>query len=251
MKPPVFSIITVTFNAIHVLEKTILSVTNQTYGHIEYILIDGASIDGTVQIIRQYESGISYWISEPDKGIYDAMNKGLQIATGDYVWFLNAGDMLQNHHIVQELATIAEQNGMPDILYGETDLINSKGVVFAKRRLKAPKKLSWKRFKKGMLVCHQAFIVKHTIAVEYDLQYRFSSDFDWCIRCMRIADSIVNSGLRIVNYQYEGTTTENRQKSLKERYEIMCRYYAKRPVQLRHLWFALRFFWAKLFNNNY
>jgi len=250
MKSPVFSIITVTFNAIRVLEKTILSVINQTYGHIEYILIDGASIDGTVQIIRQYELGVSYWISEPDQGIYDAMNKGLQIATGDYVWFLNAGDVLQSHHIVQDLAMIAEQNGLPDILYGETDLINSVGAVFAKRRLKAPKKLSWKSFIKGMLVCHQAFIVKRSIAADYDLQYRFSADFDWCIRCMRFADTIVNSRLRIVNYLYEGTTTANRKQSLKERYAIMCRYYGTLPTQIRHLWFALRFYWAKLFRKN-
>ena len=251
MKSPVFSIITVTFNAVQVLEKTLLSVINQTYDHIEYILIDGASIDGTVQIIRKHESGIKYWISKPDKGIYDAMNKGLQVATGDYVWFLNAGDVLQSHHIVQELATIAEQNELPDILYGETDLINSEGVVFAKRRLKAPKKLSWKSFRKGMLVCHQAFIVKSLIAVDYDLQYRFSADFDWCVRCMRIADTIVNSRLRIVYYLNEGTTTANRKKSLKERYVIMCRYYGTLPTQIRHLWFALRFYWAKFFRKNY
>ena len=250
MKLPVFSIITVTFNAEKVLKKTILSVINQTYKNIEYIIIDGASQDGTVSIIRQYESKISYWTSEPDKGIYDAMNKGLQIATGDYVWFLNAGDELKHEQIVSELATIIEKYELPYILYGETDLINREGKVFAERRLKTPNKLTWKSFKMGMLVCHQAFIVKRSIASEFDLQYRFSADFDWCIRCLKEAKTIVNTQLRLVNYQYEGLTTANRKKSLQERYAIMCKYYGAFPTQIRHLWFAVRFYWAKLFKNN-
>ena len=91
MQQPVFSIITITYNASRWLEQTILGVLSQSYPNIEYIVIDGGSTDGTVDIIKQYASGISYWVSEPDKGIYDAMNKGLQKATGDYVWFINAG----------------------------------------------------------------------------------------------------------------------------------------------------------------
>ena len=246
-----FSIITVTYNASRQLEKTILSVINQTYNHIEYIIIDGASSDGTVNIIRQYESGISYWVSESDKGIYDAMNKGLAAATaGNYVWFLNAGDTLQHYQVVSELAKIAEQNEMPDILYGETDLMNREGIVFAPRRLKTPENLTWKSFRMGMLVSHQAFIVKRDIAPRYDLKYRFSADFEWCIRCMRKTDTIVNSKMKLVHYQYEGTTTENRKASLKERYEIMCKYYGTVPTQIRHLWFAVRYYRARLFKNN-
>ena len=88
---PTFSIITVTYNAERWLERTLLSVLNQSYSNVEYIIIDGASKDKTVEIIRQYEAGIAFWISEPDHGLYEAMNKGLQHATGDYVWFLNAG----------------------------------------------------------------------------------------------------------------------------------------------------------------
>jgi len=291
-----FSIITVVYNASQVLEKTLLSVINQTYNHIEYIIIDGGSTDGTVDMIKQYASGINYWVSEADKGIYDAMNKGLREATGDYVWFLNAGDTLQHHNIVTDLAGIAESAGQPDVLYGETDLMENDGRVFAERRLKAPKNLTWKSFRMGMLVCHQAFIVKRSIAPEYDLQYRFSADFDWCIRCLKKAEEIgeerqlhkseninrkgrkdstqralrlnidrllckktvllgekkiLNSHLRIVNYLYEGTTTANRKASLKERYYIMCKYYGVVPTQIRHLWFAVRTLWAKLFKNNY
>ena len=249
-KAPVFSIITVTFNAVKVLEKTILSVVNQTCNDIEYILIDGGSNDGTLDIIKQYESRFGYWISEPDNGLYDAMNKGLLAATGDYVWFLNAGDVLKNEQVVSELANIALKNNFPDIVYGKTDLIDSEGMVFAERRLKAPQKLTWKSFRMGMLVCHQAFIVKREIASRYDLQYRFSADFDWCIRCLKQSGSIVNSGMSIINYQYEGTTTANRKASLKERYAIMCKYYGIFATSIVHIWFAIRFYWAKLFKNN-
>ena len=261
-----FSIITVAYNASQVLKKTILSVINQTYNPIEYIIIDGGSSDGTVDLIRQYQSGLHYWISEPDKGIYDAMNKGLRVATGDYVWFLNAGDTLQHHHIVSDVALKTEQAGQPDILYGETDLMDSVGRVFAKRRLKTPRNLTWKSFRMGMLVCHQAFIVKRSIVPAYDTQYRFSADFDWCIRCLKEAEkrsqareigkigetgNALNTQLRIVNYLYEGMTTANRKASLKERYAIMCRYYGILPTQIRHLWFAVRACWARLFKNNY
>ncbi|MDR1224643.1 MAG: glycosyltransferase [Tannerella sp.] len=247
---PVFSIVTVTRNAEKVLERTILSVLNQSCPQIEYIIVDGNSSDNTKDLIAQYASGLSSWMSEPDTGLYDAMNKGLHMATGDYVWFLNAGDVLPHNNTVTDLAAIAVQNGMPDILYGETDLMDSKGNVFAKRRLKVPGRLTWKSFRMGMLVCHQAFIVKRDLAPEYDLQYRFSSDFDWCIRCLKDAKSAVHSGLRLVNYQYEGATTANRKASLKERYKIMCNYYGAFPVQIRHIWFAIRFYWAKIFKNN-
>ena len=245
MKRIKFSIITVTYNAEKVLENTMLSVLNQSYPHIEYIVIDGASVDGTQDIIARYADGLACRISEPDKGLYDAMNKGLRKATGDYVWFLNAGDVLQHSNMVAELAAVAEQNEIPDILYGETDVMNTEGKIIAARRLKAPRKLTWKNFRMGMLVCHQAFVVKRDIAPEYDLRYRFSGDFDWCIRCMKTGKTILNSHLRLVNYLYEGLTTANRRASLKERHVIMCKYYGVVSTNLLHLWFAVRFYRAK------
>jgi len=245
-----FSIITVTYNASKFLENTLQSVINQTYNNIEYIIIDGGSKDGTIDIIKNNEPNIKYWISEPDNGIYDAMNKGLSVATGDYVCFLNAGDSFQNSSILANLAEKLTLGGLSDIIYGETDLVNSNGEKISERRLKAPQSLTWKSFRMGMIVCHQAFIVKRDIAPEYDLQYLFSSDFDWCIRCMKKSGEIVNSKMRLINYLYEGTTTANRKASLKERYTIMCKYYGTIPTQIRHLWFAVRFYYAKVFRNN-
>ncbi|MDR1584212.1 MAG: glycosyltransferase [Prevotellaceae bacterium] len=244
----IFSIITVTFNAGKVLEQTILSVVNQTCPHIEYIIVDGNSSDNTKEIIKKYEPAISHWISEPDAGLYDAMNKGLHIATGDYVWFLNAGDVIQNGNIAAELANIAEKHQMPDILYGDTNLIDSNGNIIAERRLKTPKALTWKSFRMGMLVCHQAFIVRRKIAEEYDLRYRFSADFEWCIRCMKSAKTIINTHLLLINYLYEGLTTANRKVSLKERHAIMCKYYGVVITDILHIWFAVRYYWAKWTN---
>ena len=247
---PFFSIITVTFNAEKYIKQTIESVITQSYSGIEYIIIDGNSSDNTVSIVKKHKENFIHFISEPDNGLYDAMNKGLSAATGDYVWFINAGDFLKNVRIVEEVAHIVKKNMLPDIIYGETDLIDNTGNVFAERRLRAPRQLTWESFRMGMLVSHQAFIVKRDICPEYNLNYRFSADFDWCIRCMKKAKTIINSGSRLVNYQYEGTTTANRKASLKERYQIMCENYGTIPTQIRHIWFAIRFYMAKIFKNN-
>ena len=119
---PTFSIITITYNAVRLVEQTLLNVLSQSYPNIEYIVIDGGSTDGTVDIIRRYESGLAYWVSEPDKGIYDAMNKGLQKATGDYVWFINAGDTLCSSDTVQSVVSkLQKRKALPDIIYGETN----------------------------------------------------------------------------------------------------------------------------------
>ena len=137
-----FTIITITYNAAQWLERTILSILSQSYGNIEYVIIDGASTDGTVDIIRQYAPGVSFWLSEPDKGLYDAMNKGLQHATGDYVWFINAGDTLPHADIIQRIVQkIEKRKHLPDVIYGETAIVDAQGKMLGMRRLRPPKKL--------------------------------------------------------------------------------------------------------------
>lgn len=245
---PKFTIITITYNAARWLERTVVSILSQSYPNIEYLIIDGGSKDGTVDIIKQYAPGIAYWISEPDKGLYDAMNKGLKQATGDYVWFINAGDTLQSAATVQRIAMkIGKRASLPDVIYGETSIVDAEGKPLGMRRLKAPKQLTWKSFRMGMLVCHQSFIAKRTIAPEYDLQYRLSADYDWCIRCLKQAKSIYNTKMILSNYLEEGLSTQQRKASLKERYEVMCKYYGKFATIILHGWFALRFYYAKWF----
>ena len=235
-----FTVITVTYNAEHTLERTFKSVQEQTYTNIEHIVVDGNSTDGTVEIIKKHASENTRWISEKDKGIYDAMNKATAMAHGEYICYLNAGDTFFEHNTVEQLMTVAKQYRHPDILYGETVIVNNEGKVLHNRRLKAPKRLHWKSFKQGMLVCHQAFITKRSLFEPYDLSYRYSSDVDWCIRLMKQSKSIVNTHLVMIKYLNEGVTTANRKASLKERYKIMAKHYGSASTILHHAWFVVR-----------
>lgn len=244
MGNPLFSIITITFNAAATLPATLKSVEQQSFADYEYLVVDGASTDGTVAIARA-SSAVTSVTSEPDRGLYDAMNKGLRRATGRYLIFLNAGDALHAPDTLQKIARSVEETH-PDIVYGETALVDAQRTFIAMRRLQAPDVLSVKSFRMGMLVCHQAFVVRRAIAPEYDLHYRFSADYDWCIRCMQVAKTITNTHEILIDYLNEGVTTANRKASLRERYAIMCRYYGTLPTFLRHLWFAVRFTFARL-----
>lgn len=237
---PKFSIITVTYNAAKVLEDTIQSIVTQTYKNVEYIIIDGRSTDGTLGIINKYRNHIHTVISEPDQGLYDAMNKGIRLATGDYLCFLNAGDCLHEDDTLQLMTHSITGTALPDILYGETDIVDSEGHFLHKRRLSAPETLTWKSFKKGMLVCHQAFFVRRDLAEPYDLHYRFSADFDWCIRIMKKAKVLHNTRLTLIDYLNEGMTTQHHKASLKERFRIMTKHYGLINTLAHHAWFVLR-----------
>lgn len=235
-----FTVITVTFNAEHTLGRTLQSVQKQSYSHIEHIIVDGASTDGTVALIEKYKTEQTKWISEKDNGIYDAMNKATQMANGMYICYLNAGDSFYSDCTVEQIMTTAQQYHWPHILYGETVIVNDQYEFLHNRRLKAPQVLTWKSFKQGMLVCHQAFIIKRSIFEPYDLSYRYSSDVDWCIRLMKKSKTIVNTHLILINYLNEGLTTANRKASLKERYTIMSKHYGKLSTLLHHTWFVVR-----------
>ena len=242
---PKFSIITVTYNAGKVLEDTIQSVIFQTYRNIEYILVDGGSKDNTLQIVSKYRNHISKVVSEPDQGLYDAMNKGIRLATGDYLCFLNAGDELHENETLQKMVHSLHTQERPDVIYGETAIVDNQGHFLHMRRLSAPEQLNWKSFKQGMLVCHQAFFARRELAIHYlyDLQYRFSADFDWCIRIMKQAKYLHNTRLTLIDYQKEGMTTQNHKASLKERFRIMVKHYGWISTVLHHGWFVIRLFY--------
>lgn len=237
------SVITVTWNAASTLGRTLQSVREQSWPHLEHLVIDGRSEDGTRELIDRLHHGRLRWVSEPDQGLYDAMNKGAAMATGDYLCFLNAGDTFFAADSVEQLMRSAEDAAAPDILYGETAIVDNAGTFLRMRRLKAPEKLNWKSFRQGMRVCHQAFMVKRALFEPYDLSYRFSSDFDWSIRMMQKAKTIHNSRLTLINYLNEGMTTRNRMASLKERYRIMAHHYGQPSTLLYHLWFVARALW--------
>ena len=160
---PRISIITICYNAAASIERTLRSVAAQTYPHIEYLIIDGASKDATLQLVAELAPQAKVY-SEPDKGIYDAMNKGRARATGDYLWYLNAGDALPSADTVAELVAASCASSLPDIIYGDTRLIDSEDRDLGLRRLRPPRELGWRSFERGMLVCHQAFIVRRSLA---------------------------------------------------------------------------------------
>lgn len=240
-----FSLITVTFNAESTLERTLQSVAEQTYPHIEHILIDGASKDHTMEIANSYPH-LAKVVSEPDRGLYDAMNKGLHLATGDYVCFLNAGDKLHGADtlakINQEIqhSTHNTQHTLPGVLYGHTNIVDNDGNFLNPRRLTPPKELTWKSFKQGMLVCHQAFYARRDLCPEYNTAFRFSADFDWCIRIMKQTNNLMHLPYPVVDYLNEGMTTRNHRASLIERFRLMCHHYGILPTIAQHLWFIIR-----------
>ncbi len=243
---PRFSIITVTYNAGSLLEDTIQSVITQTYKNFEYIIIDGKSTDNTLEIIERYRDRISVVVSEPDKGLYDAMNKGIDRAMGDYVCFLNAGDELHEDDTLQLMVhSMAGLTELPDVIYGETAIVDEEGHFLRMRRLSAPEKLTWKSFKRGMLVCHQAFFARRDHALPYDLHYRFSADFDWCIRVMKRSKVLHNTHLTLIDYLNEGMTTRNHKTSLKERFRIMSKHYGLVSTVFHHLSFVVRLIYKK------
>ena len=245
--------VTITYNAASVLQRTLDSVLSQDYPDILHLIIDGASTDDTMQLVNDYiersnaaDNGHSIQVtSEPDKGIYDAMNKGLRSITGDYVCFLNAGDFLPASDTVSRIVEkVGDQS--PAVLYGDTDIVDGEGRFLHHRRLAPPEHLSWKSFRQGMLVCHQAFYARtdFAIATPYDQRYRYSADVDWCIRVRKAAAKekvrLLNLKMVVANYTEEGQTTLHHRDSLWERYHVMERHYGRIQTFLLHLWFALR-----------
>jgi glycosyltransferase involved in cell wall biosynthesis len=250
--------VTITFNAASVLQRTLDSVLQQDYPDIVHLIIDGASTDDTLKLVDDYiersnaaENGHRIQVmSEPDEGIYDAMNKGLRSLDGDYVCFLNAGDFLPApdtvSKIVAHISLVVGDGNMPAVAYGDTDIVDSEGRFLHHRRLAPPEHLTWKSFRQGMLVCHQAFYARtdFAIATPYDRQYRYSADVDWCIRVMKAAAKenvpLHNLHMVVVNYTQEGQTTLHHRESLWERYRVMERHYGRIQTFFLHCWFVVR-----------
>jgi len=237
---PKVSIITITYNAEKVLERTIFSILNQTYKNIEYIIIDGASNDGTLIIVEKYKNDIDIIISEPDNGLYDAMNKGLKAANGEYVWFMNAGDEIFDENTTEEIF----KNLDADIYYGNALFVNNNGEHEGLRDIITPhllpENLSWKDFRFGMVVCHQAFIARKSIVPLYDLNHPFSADIDWEINCLKKAKQIENTHLVICKYLTGGFSKKNLIKSLKDRYVILKKHFGTFSVFVDHGYIFIR-----------
>jgi len=241
---PTLSVITIVYNNARDIERTMLSVLQQSHPNIEYIVIDGASNDGTTDIINLYKSRMARFISEPDKGIYDAMNKGLSLATGDYILFMNSGDEIYDKETVTKVFSTAQN---ADIYYGETEMYDQNWESLGRRRHKIPENFNWKSFKYGMSVSHQAIYIKRSLAAPFDLGYKYSADIDWIIKSAKKAVNIVNTQMYVAKYLVGGISKQKHLDSLRERFQIFNKYYGFLPNLFNHFFIAIKltFYFAR------
>ena len=213
---PKITIITVCYNAISTIEDPIKSVLSQTYENLEYIIIDGGSIDGTIDIIKKYEKQISYWQSEPDKGVYDAMNKGIKLSTGEWINFMNAGDSFYNTEVLQSL-NLYFSDSQTDIIYGDTCIeINNKN----KYRV-IPENIS--NIEHHLPFCHQSCFVKSSIIKNnlFLLQYKYVADYAMFYKFYQLGCKFKYINHIISNYQInEGLTASNMYKCYLETFTV-------------------------------
>lgn len=239
------SIITITYQAEKYVERTLKSVIFQPgFEQVEYLVMDGASKDNTLEIIQKFRKHIDVLISEKDKGIYDAMNKGLKAATGDYVLFMNAGDTFATNDTLKNILLDLQKE--PDVLYGETYYTNENEEIIGTRSeltpQKLPEKAKWEDFKYGMVICHQSFIAKRSIAPLYNLAYQLSSDVDWEINCLKAAKHIVKTNYPIANYLTGGASVNQLKKSWTERFDVLAKHFGILPTILHHVFIIFRGF---------
>ena len=237
---PKISVITVVYNGAATLERTIESVASQTYSNIEYVIVDGGSTDGTIDIINAHSGEITKWVSEKDEGIYDAMNKGIRMSEGDYLWFINSGDEIYEPETLERIFNI-HNAPFYDVYYGSTVMTDSAGNEIGSRRLKPPASLSWKDLRNGMLVSHQSIIVSKKAAPVYNTRYRFSADFEWCLLALKNADRVINTHQILSRFLDGGITKQNIAAGLRERFSIMSRYFGFIPTLFRHFIIGSRF----------
>ncbi len=241
LKTPKISIITITFNAEKYLERTILSIIQQDSQDYEYLLIDGQSKDNTLSIAQQYRAYFSKIISEPDKGLYDAMNKGLANAQGEFIWFINAGDEIND---ATTLGRIIEKiSPKTDILYGETYFVDENRTILGERSYltthRLPKNLQWQQMKFGMLVCHQSFICRKNIAPKYDI-HNLSADLDWEIECLKNSRENVYLDFIVSKYLVGGISNQQLKRSLIDRFKVIRKHFGLSNTLFIHLLILLR-----------
>ncbi|MCK8493074.1 glycosyltransferase [Spirosoma sp. RP8] len=238
---PSVSIITITYNAERFLERTLDSLVAQQASDYEYLVIDGASTDGTLAIIKQHESHVTRWLSEPDNGLYDAMNKGMHLATGDYVWFMNAGDELYDSQTLPNLLK-AIQTSWADVYYSDALFVRDDGSRQSGSAIglrsevtphALPKNLTWQDMKLGMKVCHQAFVVRRSIAPDY-LTDNLSADLDWEIKCLKAARKIEFLPFVLCKYLTGGLSVQHHRRSLIDRFRVLRAHFGLLPTLLNH-----------------
>lgn len=178
------SIITVCYNSTTTIEDTVIGVLAQNYPNLEYIMVDGGSKDGTLEIINKYKDKISKIISEPDKGIYDAMNKGIKIATGDVIGILNSDDLYKNTSVIKDVAGEFQENKNVDACYGDIEYVDRKDIKKIVRFWKAGE-YKKEKLNSGWIMPHPSLFVKKEIYDKYgvfNLDFRIAADYELMLR---------------------------------------------------------------------
>lgn len=226
---PKISIITVSFNAEKFIERTIKSVLKQTYSNIEYIVIDGASKDATMDIVKKYEDKIDIIVSERDKSHFDAMNKGIARATGDYILIMNSGDCIKEANSLEKMM---EGSNNSDLIYSRAVYITEEGDTRPwHKHTPLPRKLSKKSFINGMVICHHCMIVKRSIAPMHALEpWKVSNDIDWAIRVMENVQHKHFYDAIFCLYLDGGISEDQRMKAIKERFDICVKHFGYLPT---------------------
>lgn len=254
---PLLTIITVTFQAEKFLGRTLDSVDRalsnvKNPSLVEYLIIDGGSSDQTLSITSQYSHFVSRVISEKDKGLYDAMNKGLRLASGKYLWFLNAGDEAYDDHTLQNLLSSLE--GGAAVYYSDAMMVRENGTEVGLRSRFTPHTLAanlhWQDFALGMKVCHQAFIARKDIAPFYEFE-NLSADIDWEIECLKRAEKVKFLPFILCRYLLGGLSVKNHRRSLIDRYKVLKKHFGLVPTLFNHLRIFWRGYWFAKKNGKY
>jgi len=209
------SVVTVVLNAAGSIEKCVASVLGQTYDNIEYLVIDGVSTDGTLDILARYRDRIDYLVSEPDRGLYHAMNKGIQAATGDYVYFLNSDDMFCDDEVVADIAAAIARNPSIDLVYG--DVLMGRGTQ-RERRPQVPMLNRESLCRKGF--CHQALFARREILLKtggFSEEYRIVADGDWLVRALAAGATSHHLDRDIAIFSTEGVSGTTKWRAEKRR----------------------------------
>lgn len=212
---PKISVITIVRNGMPFVAQTIDSVLGQSYRDSEYIVIDGGSTDGTIDVVKSHESEITKWISEKDEGIADAFNKGLSFATGDYILFLNSDDSLANANVLDDMARKIAENEFPALIYGDYNILKRNSGEFLYHGMV---KLSHKGLVHGQVLPHPCLFTHRSYFDKYggfDPRFRIAMDYEWLLRGGLI-ERIVHVPLLISNIRDGGISTLNHKKVVDE-----------------------------------
>lgn len=232
---PALSIITISLNEADSIESTLKSVADQTFDDIEYIVIDGGSTDGTLEIIRNYRESISKFITEPDKGIYDAQNKGIRESAGDYLLFLNAGDMLNGSNIIAE---VFDKDPNADIVFGDLLILMDNGILFKKY---VPEKVTSAYIFNDAFPMHPASLIKRSLFEKtglYDESYFIAADYDFFLKAMKefkCSMQKVDIPISIFNTAGVSQSRKMRRLSMEERREIQKKYFSDKTIAINSI----------------